>query len=93
MATLGFALTIAGRNSYTAGQDGLDKPGQLRKVNEIHHRVYACLRKLLVANGEPSFEGSIANWVLNQQDPELHELLVDAWKSTKDDLLREYPAS
>jgi len=44
LATLMHELTIAGRNSYRVQSEELDKPSQLRKVNEIQHRVAACLR-------------------------------------------------
>jgi hypothetical protein len=83
LSLLGHTLTIAGRNSYAVQGEGLDKPDQLRKINEIQHRVLACLREVLSGSVTVSFQRSIADWVLNQKDTEMHELMAWAWQSTK----------
>ena len=84
LAAFAHALTIVGRNSYTVQGEGIDRPAQLRMVNEIQHRVSACLRQVLAGNSTDSFERSIAVWVLEQPDPELHELLSSAWRGSKE---------
>lgn len=83
LATLMHAITIVGRNSYRAQTEELEKPSQLRKVNEIQHRVAACLRQLLSGQANESFERSIAAWVLEQQDTELRDLMAYAWNEAK----------
>lgn len=47
LARLSFGLTVVGRDSYEVGTDDLTHPRQLRRVNEIQHRVAACLSQLL----------------------------------------------
>jgi hypothetical protein len=86
LATLMHAITIAGRNSYRPQTEELDKPAQLRKVNEIQHRIAACLRQVLCGQTNESFERSIAAWVLEQQDTELRDLMSYAWYDAKDKL-------
>jgi hypothetical protein len=82
--TLGHTLTIAGRSTYTAQSESLDQPAQLRKINEIQHRVLACLCEILVGESNISFQRSIATWVLRQSDTGLKELMTWAWNSTKE---------
>lgn len=89
LASLGHELTIAGRNSYTVQTEGLDKPSQLRQINEVQHRVLACLREVLKNNSSTSFERSIAVWVLEQTDLELQQLMCGAWNYAKESLRRE----
>ena len=86
LVTLGHTLTVAARSTYTAQGDGLDQPAQLRRINEIQHRVLACLRELAIGQSNRSFQRSIANWVLGEQNAELRELMSWAWKSTKEHL-------
>lgn len=83
LATLMHAITIVGRNSYRPQTEELDKPSQLRKVNEIQHRIAACLRQVLSGQTNESFERSIAAWVLEQQDTELRDLMSYAWYDAK----------
>lgn len=84
LANLAHALTIAGRDSYTVQTEGLDKPAQLRRINEIQHRVLACLRQILANQPDHSFQTSIPTWVLVQTDAELQELMLWAWKNTRE---------
>jgi hypothetical protein len=89
LATLSHELTIAGRAaSYEVGTDGLTRPELLRHVNEIQHRVSACLRQLLQGEGNESFESSIANWVLEAPDSELNGWVSRAWQDAKSYVLR-----
>jgi hypothetical protein len=83
LTALMHALTIAGRGSYRPRTEELDKPAQLRAINEIQHRVSACLHQLLVGTGDSGFQQSIAGWVLGQGDDELRPLLVWAWRDAK----------
>lgn len=39
LASLGHAITVVGRNRYEVQPVGLEKPAQLRRVNEAQHRV------------------------------------------------------
>lgn len=87
LATLGHNITVVGRNSYTVQAEGLNKPSQLRMVNEVQHRVLACLRQLLSDQPNTDFQNSIANWVLRQSDSELHELMSWAWRISKESQL------
>jgi hypothetical protein len=83
LARLSFEITIAGRNSYEAGTDELTNPRQLRRVNEIQHRVTACLSQLLSGTCPDGFEQSIATWVLAERDPELKHILELCWSDAK----------
>lgn len=86
LSVLGHELTIVGRNSYKVQTEDLEKPAQLRKVNEVQHRVLACLSQLLAGNCEQSFQESIAKLVLQQTDTELKNLMKCAWKRSQDRL-------
>jgi hypothetical protein len=83
LARLSFEITIAGRNSYEAGTDELTNPPQLRRVNEIQHRVTACLSQLLTGTCSDGFEQSIATWVLAERDSELRHFLEACWSDAK----------
>ena len=84
LARLSWEITIAGRNSYEAGTDELANPRQLRRVNEIQHRVTACLSQLLEGTCPEGFTQSIAKWILAEPDDELRSLLQWSWiKSRK----------
>ena len=77
-------LTIAGRNSYEPQTDRLERPEQLRKINEIQHRVSACMRNLLTGHVSISFEQSIVKWVLAQTDAEFGRLMSWTWHAAKE---------
>ena len=84
LASLIHELTIVGRGaSYEVGTDGLTRPELLRHVNEIQHRVSACLSQLLRGDGNERFERSIANWVLEVPDRELQRWTAQAWQGAK----------
>ena len=84
LATLAHTITIAGRNGYTVDSEELDKPSQLRKINEIQHRVLAGLRDILNGQSNINLQRSIPNWVLQQPDTELQELMSWAWNTSKE---------
>ena len=84
LASLSHELTIAGRAaSYELGTDGLTRPELLRHVNEIQHRVSACLSQLLCGQGNESFERSIAKWVLEAPNSDLRGWTSRAWQDAK----------
>ncbi len=43
LAALAHEITVVARNSYRPQTEELDKPSQLRSINEIQHRILACL--------------------------------------------------
>src|SRR4051812_8035580 len=83
LAGLSHELTIAGRDSYIPGGEGLSKPHLLRGINEIQHRVAACLSQLLSGSGSASFERSIAAWVLESSHEDLRAWGTTAWNTAK----------
>ena len=83
LVRLSFELTIAGRCSYEAGTEDLVHPRQLRRVNEIQHRVTACLSQLLNGTCPDGFLASVADWVLTSQNCELDGWLRRAWSEAK----------
>ena len=86
LAGLAHELTVVARNSYRPQTEELDEPSQLRSVNEIQHRILACLVQSLGGVCERSFQESIASLVLQQPDPELGGLMEFAWCRTKERL-------
>jgi hypothetical protein len=89
LASLGHCLTIAGRGTYEPRTAGLTRPDHLRQVNEIQHRVLACLRETLAGTGNASFERSIAHWVLDVKDRLLAQDTTWAWESAKNGLSKK----
>ena len=83
LAALAHELTIAGRDSYVENGEGLLRPELLRSINEIQHRVLACLSQLLSSQGDSSFEQSIASWVLSSTSNDVRNWGVTAWNSAK----------
>ncbi|MCA1592313.1 MAG: hypothetical protein LC754_06620 [Acidobacteria bacterium] len=47
LAQLTYELTVLARGCYEAGQDGLNDPQRMRRINEVQHRVSAFLWALL----------------------------------------------
>lgn len=86
LAALGHELTVVARSTYKPQTEELDKPSQLRKINEVQHRVLACLVQLLAGACEVSFQEAIPGFLLEEQDPELVELMQFAWRRTKERL-------
>lgn len=83
LAALGHELTIVGRESYTVQEDGLDHPQWLRMINEIQHRVLACLCEVLDGKQNHSFERSMAMWVLGSDVAAIREQGQCAWITAK----------
>src|SRR3979411_2691951 len=83
LASLSHQLTVAGRDSYVVQGNGLTKPEFLRLINEIQHRVSACLSELLSGERTESFERSIAGWVLECPDEDVRTHAISAWKFAK----------
>jgi hypothetical protein len=83
LARLSFELTVVGRNSYEASTVELIDPPQLRQVNEIQHRVTACLSQLLNGTCPEGFVTSMADWVLRAKDSELDRWLHRGWSEAK----------
>jgi len=86
LTRLAHGITIAGRNSYVPGSDELENPTQLRKINEIQHRVLGCLLQLMQDEAYENIYHSIANCVLNESEPELHALMFYTWQESKGQL-------
>ena len=83
LARLSFEITIAARHTYEAGTDDLTNPRQLRRINEILHRVTACLSQLLAGTCKDGFDRSMPEWVLSEQDVELRHILEWTWGRAK----------
>ncbi len=83
LASLTYELTLAGRDSYVVQGDGLAMPELLRGINEIQHRVSACLSQLLSGEANTSFERSIAAWVLTSSNEKVRDWGVTAWNTAK----------
>lgn len=84
LARLSWEITIAGRNSYEAGTNELTNPRQLRRVNEIQHRVTACLSQLLEHTCRDGFVVAIAQLVLAEEDVELRGILQGSWLQARE---------
>ena len=52
LARLAHLLTIAARDTYEVGGDGVDDPSGLRRFNEVMHRVIAQIGDLLGDEGD-----------------------------------------
>jgi hypothetical protein len=89
LAVLSHELTIAGRGSYKIQTEELAHPAWLRRINEIQHRVSACMHHVLLGSSLANFERSLAPIVLEQSDPELRQFTVYAWRRSKQRLSRE----
>jgi len=83
LARLSFEITIAGRHSYEAGTDELTHPRQLRRINEIQHRVSGCLSQLLTGTCPEGFDLSIPECVLTETDVETKNMMGIAWAEAK----------
>jgi hypothetical protein len=52
LARFGHELTIVARDTYDAGTDDVLEPQRLRRINEIQHRVFDHITKLLAGDTE-----------------------------------------
>lgn len=92
LARLAHELTVVGRNSYQIQTEEVDQPGQLRRTNEILHRVTACLRDALMCAESRSFVESMGARVLEPADEELKGLTNWAWQTVRNRALGSTPA-
>jgi len=83
LTALGHALTITARDTYVPQTEEVSKPWQLRRINEIQHRVLACQYELLIGKASESFQRSIAQLVLDQPECEFRDLVEWAWRQAK----------
>jgi len=84
LAELGHELTIVGRHSYEPGTEALEKPGLLRRVNEVQHRVLACLVQLQRGCATSAFQEAVPAFLTEQTDTESRELMGVAWCRAKE---------
>jgi hypothetical protein len=71
LAQLMYELTLVVRDNYELGQDGLDNPCRVRRVNEVQHRVSAFLLALLRDNPQRYPDEVLAKIILEQPDDEV----------------------
>ncbi len=83
LSALGHALTIAARDTYVPQTEELSKPRQLRRINELQHRILACQYELLTGRESESFQRSIAQLVLDQPERDFRDLVGWAWRDAK----------
>jgi hypothetical protein len=83
LACLAHQLTVVGRNSYQVQTEELDQPRQLRKTNEILHRVTACLRDAVSGVESSGFVESMGARVLEPADEELRGLTHGRGRQSK----------
>lgn len=63
LAHLGHLLTVVARETYEAKALGVKNPIILRELNEIHHRIDAQIRDILIT-GERTFDPkSLVSWL------------------------------
>ncbi|HEX8068509.1 MAG TPA: hypothetical protein VF546_01060 [Pyrinomonadaceae bacterium] len=80
VAQLIHELTIVGRGTYVAGQDGLTEPQRLRLINEVQHRLSAYLWALLRQDERRYPDDVLLRLELEQpDDPELEQQLRAAF--------------
>ena len=84
LSLLGHTLTIAGRDSYEVQGEGLTSPAQLRRINEIQHRVLACIREIVIGKPHFAFQRSLPSWLLRQSDAGFQELMSWAWHHSRE---------
>jgi len=83
LAALGHALTIAARDTYVPQTEEVLRPQQLRRINEVQHRVLACQYEILTGKASESFQRSIAQLIFEQPEREFHDLVRWAWQHAK----------
>jgi hypothetical protein len=67
LATLGHWLTVVARGTYEIQAPGVADPIALRAFNELHHRLYAQIRRL-ASTGERNLDvEDIASWLLGEE--------------------------
>jgi hypothetical protein len=84
LSQLAHLITVSARDTYEAGTERVIKPEQLRRINEIQHRITACLRDVIAENVEASFVESTAQCALVNSDEELNDSMTWSWLTAKD---------
>jgi hypothetical protein len=84
LSRLGHSLTIAGREAYEVGGPGLTDAPFLRCINEIQHRVLACLSSIIGGVINESLERSIAHWVFEPAEARVREKTTYAWQRARE---------
>lgn len=80
LATLAHALTIHARGTYQPRSHDVAQPYALRRINEVQHRITACLRDCVAGECNESFLRSLPQWVFDEADETTRELLLGAWQ-------------
>ncbi len=65
-----FELTVIARDSYEAGQAGLNNPQRVRRINEAQHRLSSFLSALLRDDARRYPDDALIKIVLEQPDDE-----------------------
>jgi hypothetical protein len=63
-----------------------DRPQDLRRINEIQHRVSAGMRDILLGDAEVSFQLAMATWVLGESGYRPQHLLDENYQCSGIDL-------
>ena len=76
---LAHLLTIIARDTYEVGQEGLTKPAQLRRINEVQHRVTSFLVALMKQDGHGYPDDVLVRIILEHpEDLDLQQQLQEA---------------
>ncbi len=80
LAHLMYELTVLARGTYEVGQEGLTNPRQMRRLNEVQHRVSAFLLALLRNDLKRYPDDLLVKIVLEHpEDNDLERQLSDAF--------------
>jgi hypothetical protein len=71
LTSFGHELTIIARDTYEAGTEEVLEPQRLRRINEIQHRVFGHIDKLLNADSERYPDDVLMSILLTHQDSTL----------------------
>ena len=66
LARFGHRLTVVARGTYEFQAPGVTDPRSLRNFNEIHHRIYAQIRSLVVNEKRDFDSESLASWLTGE---------------------------
>jgi hypothetical protein len=69
LAGFGHEVTVIARGTYVAGTEEVADPPQLRRANELLHRVLACIGAIARGRRELEFEQSLASkyWEISRE--------------------------
>lgn len=66
LARFGHRITVVARGTYEFQAPGVTDPRSLRSYNEIHHRIYAQIRSLVVNEKRDFDSESLASWLTGE---------------------------